>query len=77
VSAGRKAGADFRCGSAFQCSGMADDFRCHDNAFLAFQCGEFGGCNPSGSSGTFRCNRANGEFACTDGFACTGGFTNA
>ncbi|MBM3499952.1 MAG: hypothetical protein FJX74_14935 [Armatimonadetes bacterium] len=77
----------FRCAAKFQCSGMADDFRCYDQGTRVFTCstafgtcGEpqevFGACSPS-ASGSFRCNQAAGEFACTGPFACPAQFANS
>jgi len=72
---GQAIGADFRCSANFQCSGMADDFRCFgEDGYLAFQCAAlFGGCNPSGSSARFRCDQTGNEFECPGVFTCPGG----
>jgi hypothetical protein len=69
----------FRCWADFECSGMADDFRCYDAGGAVFTCsgafgtcgqppqGNYGACSPS-ANGSFRCNQTAGEFACTGAY---------
>jgi hypothetical protein len=83
------AGTDgFRCLAEFECSGMADDFRCYDGGAPVFTCsgafgtcgqppqGDYGACSPS-PNGSFRCDQGSGEFACTGTFDCPARFSNS
>jgi len=78
----------FTCWAEFECSGMADDFRCYDSGARVFTCGgafgtcgqpaqgNYGACSPS-TNRTFRCNQGTGQFACTGTFECPARFANS
>jgi hypothetical protein len=78
----------FRCAVKFECSGMADDFRCFDAGAAVFTCSSafgacgdpnepYGACSPS-ANGSFRCNETAGEFRCTGTYGgCPARFANS